>query len=99
MFRLFQALFLLTARTVLAGPFPADVDPIGAIADSISIITEMDAVLTPFICQNCFPAFGFSMPGQVPDSLKEWWCPVYCEHAFMGFSYEITICTSLQPDI
>jgi len=96
---LFQALFLLTARTVSAGPFPADVDPITAIVESISIITELDVVLTPFLCHNCFPALGFSMPGQNPNSLDEWWCPLVCEHAFMGFSYEITPCTSFQRDI
>ncbi|KAI6030059.1 glycoside hydrolase superfamily [Pisolithus marmoratus] len=35
------------------------------------------------------------MPAQVPSSLHEWWCSMNCEHAFLGFSYEVTGCQSL----
>ncbi|KAL4070085.1 glycoside hydrolase family 17 protein [Scleroderma yunnanense] len=36
------------------------------------------------------------MPGNVPTSLNNWWCAMDCEHAFMGFSYEVTACQSLD---
>ncbi|KAL4070089.1 glycoside hydrolase family 17 protein [Scleroderma yunnanense] len=36
------------------------------------------------------------MPEQIPESLINWWCPMNCEHAFMGFSYEVTACQSLD---
>ncbi|KAI5989470.1 glycoside hydrolase superfamily [Pisolithus marmoratus] len=36
------------------------------------------------------------MPTRVPSSIDGWWCPVDCEHAFLGFSYEVTSCQSLS---
>ncbi|KAN0090829.1 glycoside hydrolase family 17 protein [Tylopilus felleus] len=44
----------------------------------------------------CFPSAGFQMPKQVPHSLDGWWCNMNTEYAFVGFSYEITACQSLQ---
>lgn len=44
--------------------------------------------------QNCFPALGFDMPSDVPDSLDDWWCNPDDEYAFMGFSYEVSACQS-----
>ena len=41
---------------------------------------------------SCFPAYGFQMPSEVPDSLDGWWCNPADEYAFLGFSYEITLC-------
>ncbi|KAI6030056.1 hypothetical protein EDC04DRAFT_2898701 [Pisolithus marmoratus] len=35
------------------------------------------------------------MPAQVPSSLHDWWCPMECEHAFLGFSYVVTGCQNL----
>jgi hypothetical protein len=44
----------------------------------------------------CFPALSFQMPSSVPDSLDNWWCPMDIEYGFVGFSYEITACSSLR---
>jgi hypothetical protein len=43
---------------------------------------------------SCFPALNFTMPSTVPaDShLSSWWCNATTEHAFLGFSYEVTAC-------
>ncbi|KAG2017606.1 hypothetical protein CC2G_007105 [Coprinopsis cinerea AmutBmut pab1-1] len=45
---------------------------------------------------NCFPALGFKMPSSVPSSLNNWWCDYSTEYAFVGVSYEITHCQSLD---
>ncbi|KAH6909232.1 B-(1-6) glucan synthase [Coprinopsis sp. MPI-PUGE-AT-0042] len=45
---------------------------------------------------NCFPAVGFKMPSSVPSSLDNWWCDKNTEYAFVGVSYEITQCQSLD---
>ena len=83
---LFQ-LVLLFITEALAGPPLVDVDP---------SIVEIYGPSGSSGCQNCFPASGFAMPAQVPNSLNNWWCPMDCEHAFMGFSYEVTACMLLQ---
>jgi hypothetical protein len=48
----------------------------------------------------CFPSLGFKMPTEVPSdsiiSQDKWWCSPTTEHAFLGFSYEITACMSLH---
>ncbi|EIM90298.1 uncharacterized protein STEHIDRAFT_129136 [Stereum hirsutum FP-91666 SS1] len=36
------------------------------------------------------------MPQKVPDSLDGWWCKSADEYAFLGFSYEVTACQSLE---
>lgn len=46
---------------------------------------------------NCFPAVGFQMPQSVPSSLNNWWCDQTTEHAFLGFSYEISYCAYNSP--
>lgn len=86
---LFQLVRLFVIGT-LAGPLLVDVNPVDA------AITEIDVLSGSSGCQNCFPALGFAMPGQVPNSLNSWWCSMDCEHAFMGFSYEVTACMLLQ---
>lgn len=43
---------------------------------------------------NCFPSLGFSTPSNVPRSTDNWWCGATTEYAFLGFSYEVTACTS-----
>ncbi|KAF5370758.1 hypothetical protein D9758_001969 [Tetrapyrgos nigripes] len=45
---------------------------------------------------NCFPALGFQPPLSTPpdSALDTWWCDPADEHAFMGFSYEVTACQS-----
>ncbi|KAJ2934691.1 hypothetical protein H1R20_g2402, partial [Candolleomyces eurysporus] len=45
---------------------------------------------------NCFPAVGFKMPSSVPSSLNNWWCDYSTEYAFVGFSYEISACQSVD---
>ena len=44
--------------------------------------------------QSCFPALGFNMPQATPSDyeLEQWWCDAETEHAFLGFSYEVTAC-------
>lgn len=46
---------------------------------------------------SCFPALGFKMPVDIPSSLNNWWCDPHTEYAFVGFSYEVTQCTSSRP--
>ncbi|KAH9992665.1 glycoside hydrolase superfamily [Russula vinacea] len=36
------------------------------------------------------------MPSDVPNSAEGWWCDPATEYAFVGFSYEVTACQSLQ---
>ncbi|KIO09870.1 glycoside hydrolase family 17 protein [Pisolithus tinctorius Marx 270] len=36
------------------------------------------------------------MPSTTPDTLDNWWCPMNSEYAFLGFSYEVTACQSLD---
>jgi hypothetical protein len=43
---------------------------------------------------NCFPSVGFKIPDDAPESPTDWWCDPSTEYAFMGFSYEVTPCTS-----
>ncbi|KAF8502307.1 glycoside hydrolase family 17 protein [Russula emetica] len=45
---------------------------------------------------NCFPSLGFNTPSNVPSSIDGWWCSATTEYAFLGFSYEVTSCQSLQ---
>jgi hypothetical protein len=49
----------------------------------------------PAMTASCFPAYGFQMPSQVPNSMDGWWCNPADEYAFLGFSYEITLCELL----
>lgn len=42
--------------------------------------------------QNCFPAVGFETPNEIPTSLTDWWCDADTEYAFVGFSYDISLC-------
>ncbi|KAG7443879.1 uncharacterized protein BT62DRAFT_303495 [Guyanagaster necrorhizus] len=45
---------------------------------------------------SCFPAIGFKMPRNIPASRDNRWCPYSDEYGFVGFSYEVTACQSLQ---
>ncbi|KAN0105281.1 glycoside hydrolase family 17 protein [Russula decolorans] len=45
---------------------------------------------------HCFPSLGFKTPSNVPNSIDGWWCNATSEYAFLGFSYEVTACQSLQ---
>ncbi|KNZ73371.1 hypothetical protein J132_07669 [Termitomyces sp. J132] len=36
------------------------------------------------------------MPTAVPTSLTNWWCDTSTEYGFVGFSYEVTACQSLE---
>ncbi|KIY47143.1 glycoside hydrolase [Fistulina hepatica ATCC 64428] len=36
------------------------------------------------------------MPEAIPDSLDNWWCSMTGEYAFVGFSYEVSACQSLE---
>jgi hypothetical protein len=45
---------------------------------------------------NCFPSAGFQMPSSLPSNVNNWWCDPKTEYAFLGFSYEVTMCT-LSP--
>ncbi|KAF6749437.1 glycoside hydrolase superfamily [Ephemerocybe angulata] len=36
------------------------------------------------------------MPGSVPSSLDNWWCDTSSEYAFVGFSYAVDACQSLD---
>jgi hypothetical protein len=50
----------------------------------------------------CFPSADFQMPSTVPSSTQSWWCPADTEYAFLGFSYEVTACSSIisaSPEI
>ena len=49
----------------------------------------------PAMTTSCFPAYGFQMPSEVPDTMDRWWCNPADEYAFLGFSYEITPCEFL----
>jgi hypothetical protein len=44
----------------------------------------------------CFPAVGFEMPNTTPTSLTNWWCNTDTEYAFVGFSYDISLCDFLN---
>ncbi|KAF8622003.1 hypothetical protein AX15_007357 [Amanita polypyramis BW_CC] len=63
-----------------------------ALAPSSSNTTEIKSTTS----SNCFPALDFSMPRSLPNSLAGWWCDKRSEYAFMGFSYEVSACQSLQ---
>ncbi|KAK0550223.1 hypothetical protein OC845_002753 [Tilletia horrida] len=46
---------------------------------------------------SCFPALDFNMPADVPNGgLDGWWCSMKDEYAFLGFSYDLSSCPSLQ---
>ena len=45
---------------------------------------------------HCFPAVGFKMPNAIPTSLTNWWCNMDTEYAFVGFSYDISLCDFLR---
>jgi hypothetical protein len=51
--------------------------------------------LTP----NCFPAVGFKMRNETPTSLTNWWCNTDTEYAFVGFSYDISLCEVLRDQL
>lgn len=48
------------------------------------------------VSSNCFPSLGFKTPSNVSSSIDGWWCSPTTEYAFLGFSYEVTSCQSLQ---
>ena len=43
-----------------------------------------------------FPSLGFKMPGSVPSSVDGWWSDYKSEVGFLGFSYSVAGCTSLD---
>jgi hypothetical protein len=45
---------------------------------------------------HCFPSAGFQMPSSVPPDVDNWWCDSNTEYAFLGFSYEVTMCMPFQ---
>ena len=47
---------------------------------------------------SCYPALGFAKPVVLPPNNSNWWCDPGDEYAFVGFSYEVTACSS-QPSI
>ncbi|KAG6333797.1 hypothetical protein ID866_5292 [Astraeus odoratus] len=61
-----------------------------------AVIQAEDMTISSGCEHTCFPALNFVMPSEVPESLDNWWCPMACEHAFLGFSYEVTPCQSLS---
>jgi exo-beta-1,3-glucanase (GH17 family) len=51
----------------------------------------------PFgVSGNCFPSLGFKMPSAAPANMNGWWCDPSTEYAFVGFSYEVTACQSVD---
>ena len=48
---------------------------------------------------NCFPAVDFKMPYAVPTSVANWWCNTDAEYAFVGFSYDISLCDFYEIDV
>lgn len=97
LFRSFTLLIcssLFCAYSVFCAPHPVNDAVIPAV---LSSVLEVGALAVANNCQrSCFPALNFTMPTEVPSSLDEWWCPMDCEHAFLGFSYEVTGCQSLS---
>ena len=79
------ALILLGAGTALVSSAP--------LVDSVVDIVNGTAVVSPSR-SSCFPALGFNMPNTVPKDTTGWWCDTSDEYAFVGFSYEVTACTS-----
>lgn len=44
---------------------------------------------------GCFPSAGFDTPDSPTKfAVKDWWCPIENEYAFMGFSYGVNGCPS-----
>jgi len=76
-----RRLFLQLVAPLLIGKAAAE--PIPATKNEILSKTQPP---------NCFPAIGFTMPDEVPNTLSNWWCDHSTEYAFMGFSYEVTAC-------
>ncbi|KAF5393502.1 hypothetical protein D9757_000698 [Collybiopsis confluens] len=69
---------------------------------SLLLLTRaaLATILAVSAARNCFPALGFRMPQHTPpdSSLEDgsWWCDPSTEYAFVGFSYEVTACQSLE---
>ncbi|KAK0471557.1 glycoside hydrolase superfamily [Armillaria novae-zelandiae] len=59
----------------------------------VFLISQALAALHP---PNCFPAIGFKMPAILPSTTNNWWCDMNTEYAFIGFSYEVTVCQSFN---
>jgi hypothetical protein len=72
-----------------AYPAPSTIEPL-VVSANVSIDTGS---FFPPPGAPCFPALGFQTPPNVPNHLNGWWCDPVTEHAFLGFSYEVTACT------
>lgn len=59
-------------------------------SELIDSLAALGALANP----SCFPALDFVMPVEPPSNLDNWWCSATKEYAFLGFSYEVTACTS-----
>lgn len=93
-FTAFISLSLFHVYSVLCASQPENDAAAPAV---LSSVLEVGALAVAADCQrSCFPALNFTMPTQVPSSLDGWWCSMDCEHAFLGFSYEVTGCQSLS---
>ncbi|EIW52391.1 uncharacterized protein TRAVEDRAFT_75371 [Trametes versicolor FP-101664 SS1] len=86
-------LFLVLARLSTALSVPLDdAAPPNNVATNSTVLTKSPALPAPL----CFPSLGFVMPDVLPPDNTEWWCDPATEYAFLGFSYEITDCQSLE---
>ncbi|KAF6759827.1 B-(1-6) glucan synthase [Ephemerocybe angulata] len=73
--------------------YVASAHPLNTTSDGLSVEARAVHASAP---PNCFPALGFKMPSSIPSSLNNWWCDYSTEYAFVGVSYEITACQSLD---
>ena len=85
-FGVLPAAFVVVSVLASSGPRVEDN------STSIGSLSPNQAVQSSNSGSNCFPAIGFNMPSNVPESLRTWWCDPATEYAFVGFSYEVTAC-------
>ncbi|KAI6100772.1 glycoside hydrolase family 17 protein [Pisolithus croceorrhizus] len=97
LFRSFTAFISLSLFCVYSALCASPPENDAAVPAVLSSVLEVGALAAADDCQrSCFPALNFTMPTEVPSSLDGWWCSMDCEHAFLGFSYEVTACQSLS---
>jgi hypothetical protein len=92
----FLLLFLPAVLVLATGTRPLSRRPHCRNDSSFNESVSSSLAVPASVSSKCFPCLGFKTPSNVPSSIDGWWCSPTTEYAFLGFSYEVTSCTSVS---
>jgi hypothetical protein len=88
--------FNLTVIAVLVGSLVVEQVQCARTGKKYEVNNKTNKTVVNGVPPHCFPAVGFKMPNATPTSLTNWWCNNDTEYAFVGFSYDISLCDFLR---